>query len=149
MPEVTRTEEEILGQLPIKLRFGNKDYDVKPLRILKARMWRESLIKEVESIAGSLQQDASTSPVFVNGLAFVFLQFPQKMADLIFSYAPNLPREIIEGDSDEAGTEEQLARAFGQIVQIAFPFVGELRAMTQTLSMSASFPALAKSTKPQ
>jgi hypothetical protein len=145
MPEVKRSEEDILSQAPIVVKFGDVEYKIKPLRMIKAREWRDKLIKEVQSIGTSLQQDTSTSPVFIQGLAFVFLQFPQKMADLVFSYAPNLPREKIENE----GTEEQLARAFGQIVQIAFPFVGELQAMMQTLSMSASFPALAKSTKPQ
>lgn len=145
MPEVIRSEEDILGQLPITIKFGEAEYKVKPLRILKARKWRESLIESVKEISGTLQQDASTNPVFIQGLAFIFLQFPTKMADLVFSYAPDLPRETIENDA----TEEQLARAFGQIVQIAFPFVGELRAMTQTLNIASSFPVLAKSTKPQ
>lgn len=143
--ELQRTEEEILGQLPITVKFGEAEYKIKPLRIKKAREWRTKLIEEVTSISTMLQQDVSTSPVFIKGLAFVFLQFPEKMAELVFSYAPDLPKDRIE---DEA-SEEQLARAFGQIVQIAFPFLGELKAMTSTLSLASSFPALAKSTKPQ
>jgi hypothetical protein len=45
------------------------------------------------------------------------------------------------------GTEEQLAVAFGKIMQVAFPFVGELKTITQTLGVMASFPQSGKSLK--
>jgi hypothetical protein len=140
-----RTEDEIIGQLPITVKFGDKEYKIKPLTILKARKWRENLIGQIQTIAAALKQDTNTSEVFVSGLAFVFLSFPEKMADLIFTYAPDLPKETIE----EEGTEEQMSRVFGQIVQVAFPFLGELKAMSQTLGLASSFPASEKSTKPQ
>ena len=131
-----RTESQILAQEPIKVRLGEKDYDVPLLRILAARAWRKKLVEEVTAVSDVVKPDASTTPAFLNGLAFLFLQFPEKLADLVFGYAPSLPREEIE----ENATEEQLAKAFGQIVEVAFPFVGELKAVTQTLSLAANFP---------
>ncbi len=143
-----RTEAQIVAMSPITVRLGESDYEIKPLRITAAQKWREKLIQEVGAISGVLKQDASTSPAFINGLAFVFLQFPEKMLDLLFAYAPYLPQEAIR-DEEKGATEEQVSRAFGQIVQIAFPFVGELRAITQILSVAASsFPPSGKSTRP-
>ncbi len=133
-----RTEDDIVTMAPIKAKFGDKIYEIKPLRILAQRQWRSKVVEEVRAIGVILKPDAATMPVFVKGLAFVFLQFPEKIADLVFEYAKDLPRETIEAEA----TEEQLVRVFSQIVTVAFPFVEELRALTQTVGIAASFPQL-------
>ena len=140
-----RTEQQKVTMAPVKVLLGEKEYDVRPLRITPAQEWRETFMKQVADISGVLKQDANTSPVFIQGLAFVFLQFPQKMVELIFSYAPYLPREEVL-HRETGATEEQISLAFGQIVQLAFPFTGELAMVTKIMSMAANFPASVKST---
>jgi len=138
-----RTDEQQLTMAPIVVRFGTVDYDIKPLPMKKAQQWRAQLIETAKEIASTMKQDATISPAFLNGLAFILLQFPEKLVDLVCAYSPELPRETIENE----GTEEQLSRAFGQVVQVAFPFVGELRAISQTLSLAATFPRSESSSK--
>lgn len=142
-----RTDDQKLAMAPLKVRFGAKEYEIKLRRIGAAQRWREQFIKQMSEIVGQLKVEAGTAEAFMGGLGFVFLRFPEKMAELVFSYAPDLPREIIEGDSEDAGSEEQLACAFRQIIQVAFPFVQELGLVMQTLRLAASFPASARSTK--
>jgi hypothetical protein len=139
-----RTEEEILAQAPIKIALGNETYDVKPLRIKAARKWRSEVIGTVKEVAAQMQVPAENTPIFLNGLGFLFLQFPEKLADLFFAYAKDLNREEIEGDGEKGATEEQLACGFGQIMQVAFPFVKELQAMNSTIHLAGSIPPSAR-----
>jgi hypothetical protein len=142
LTKYSRSEEEIVGKLPILVKFGETEYKIKPLTILKAGAWRDKLVTEVNEIVDSLKGDGADSNAFTDGLAFVFLKFPQKVFDLVKSYAPDLEWEKI---ADEA-TEEQLSRAFGQIMVVAFPFLGELGATMQALQTAAKFSAPAKRT---
>ena len=138
-----RTEEQILAQDPIELKLGDKTYPVKVLTIKKARQWRKVMIEEVQKIALIASGEAGTQEAFLGGLGFMFLDFPEKMADLVFSYADELDRDLIEGTA----TEEQLCKAFGKIVEVAFPFVQELQTISGTLKLAAAFPTSVKSTR--
>lgn len=142
LTKYARTEEEIVGKLPITVKFGDIDYDIRPLTILKAGKWRDKLVKEVNEIVANLRGEATDNNVFTDGLAFMFLKFPHKVLSLVKDYAPDLDWEKIE---DEA-TEEQLSRAFGQIMVVAFPFLGELGATMQALQAAAKYSPQAKST---
>jgi hypothetical protein len=138
-----RSEADILARAPIKVQFGGKEYDVQVLTILKARKWREQLADVAKDIAGKLSGDTNgIDGAFFSGLAAGFLQFPEKIADLIFSYAPDLPRQEIE----ESATEEELALAFSQIMKVAFPFVRQLALVNTVLSTAQSLSPSAKFT---
>lgn len=136
-----RTEEEILAQAPIKMRFGAADYDVNILRFTKAREWRENAIKAVQEIVAAHTAECATNDAFTHGLAFFFLEFPDKMVDLILAYAVDVPRAVIENDA----TDEQVAFAFGQVVSIAFPFTKELATISSVMGTAATYPRSAKS----
>jgi hypothetical protein len=92
-PAPRRTEDEILSQAPIKVMLGNKEHHIKVLRIAQARAWREKLVNEVNEITKQLRVETGSDESFMGALGFTFLRFPEKMVDLVFSYAPDLPRE--------------------------------------------------------
>lgn len=127
-----RSEEQIISMAPIVARLGADDYNIKPLRILAQQKWRQDLIDNVTDIMGELSATASTDAVFLSGLGYAMLKFPEKMLKLVFLYAPDLPQEKIV----EEATEEQVARVFGQIVQVAFPFTAELQMISTVLGKS-------------
>jgi hypothetical protein len=69
-----RSEDQIISKI-IKITFGNIEYEVPVMPMGKARKWRDGLIKQVQEIATTLGAEADNSKTFVNGLAFVFLQY--------------------------------------------------------------------------
>jgi hypothetical protein len=139
-----RTEEQILARAPIGLQFGGKKYEAPILTILKARKWRETLINDAKEIAGSLTSETNgRDESFFVGLGTVFLGFPEKMADLVFAYAPDSRKKKLE-----QATEEELGVAFAAIMKVAFPFSRQLSLMTSIFQMGASLPSASeKSTK--
>ncbi len=135
MPLAPRTDDDKLSLAPIKVQFGGKPYEI-PIRTMnKARAWREQFVSSLSTIGTKLQGDVANLDNFIGGFAFAFLRFPEKLADLVFAYGPDLPREVIEGE----GTDEELAMAFSGIMQVAFPFRAELTMVNQVL-MSVEIP---------
>ncbi len=137
-----RTEDQIIAKDPLKLRFGTRDHDVPILGFRKAKEWRANAVDRVREIVNVHRTECDNNDVFTHGLAFFFLQFPDKMLDLICLYGPALDRNVIEDE----GTDEQVARAFGQVVAIAFPFTKELGMISTVMGIAQNFPQLAKST---
>lgn len=138
-----RTEADILACAPIKVRLGKTDHDVPVLTILKARKWREQFVEELKTISGALGAETQgADDAFFGGLAAGWLQFPEKIADLVFAYAgESLKREEIE----ETATEEELVAAFAQITKVAFPFLRQLAAVNQVLGTAATLSQSRKS----
>jgi hypothetical protein len=138
-----RSEQEAIEMAPLKLKFGTADYEVPVLRISKQREWRQKFMEIGAQLFGTTDQPA-TNASFQAGLAFVFLEYPEKVADLVFAYdvSGKLPQEVIL----EQATEEQLARAFSKIMVVAFPFARELAMTMQILEKAKTYQRLAKST---
>lgn len=144
MAELVRSDEDVMTQAPIEVILGEQTYNIKVLNIIKARAWRKQLVAGIAEIAKHVGTNSAMQQAFFSSFAFVFTQYPEKMADLFFAYATELERERIESEA----TEEQLALAWSKVTQVALlPFVPELRMISQALGIAETFPALAKSTK--
>jgi hypothetical protein len=136
MNNVTRSESDILTKAPIKVTLGSKEYDIPVLTIKKQREWREQMSREMQDIVGALAPSfdpQKTSSAFSAGLAVALTKFPEKLADLVFSYAPELPREEIM----ETATEEQISIAFSKIMRVSFPFLAHLQTVRSVIQASA------------
>lgn len=125
---IQRTEEDILSKSPIQVMLGSDRYDLKPLPIIKARAWRSKLADTMRGIVGDLSQPADKT---ASAITAALVAFPDKVADLVFAWSPELPTEKI---LDEA-TEEQLAVAFSGLMVMAYPFLAQL-AMTVQVTKS-------------
>jgi len=88
----------------------------------------------VASLLSSLPQYTSvttdTPDEFGEALNAVMVALPDKVVDLFFLYAKNLPREEIE----KTATDAELAKAFEQVVEIAFPLA---QSVTKTMERLA------------
>lgn len=111
-----RTEEEKTIQAPLKVKFGAKDYDIKPLSCMKSREWRQQVEEQLGPMAAKIQPLKIQERYVIAGLPAAIAMFPEKMCDLVFAYAPDLPKDTIL----EEATEEQLSLAFSQLWEIAF-----------------------------
>ena len=125
-----RTEEEILTQTGgIKVRLGGKEYILPLLVIRKAKLFRQH-IAELSSELARLAQVSSDNPSeFEAGIKTIMFTMPDKVLDLFFEYAgDSLDREAIENTA----TEAELADAFGEVMQQAFPLsVGLVKGLSR------------------
>lgn len=121
---------------PIKVRFGTTDYEIKLLRTNPQRKWREKLVAFYGEIVGNFSLSAVNLEVgvFKGGLIAALIKSPEKLAGLLFEYAPDLPRDTILDES----TEEQIVHAFQEVLEVAFPFVAVLKMTTEILNSELS-----------
>ena len=144
------SEEEIISQTPFTVRLGDKDYQIPPLPILKARAWRkklsevvspEILNREAPPEGADLNEWLKSS--FKDGILLSLVRSPEKIVDLVFEYAPSLSREEILGSEENPGkaTDAQFLLAFSAIMLRAFPFfslLGMLKEMFAGTTANAS-----------
>jgi|SRR5579862_1576781 len=129
-----RSEEDVVSRAPLSVRLGDKDYSIALLAVVPQRAWRKNLFAELVPILEpfNFQVDGKSMAA---GLTAALLHFPEKLADLVFAYSPDLPKdEILEN-----ATEEQIAAAFSAIMAVAFPFIPQLTTV-QMLMRTASSP---------
>jgi hypothetical protein len=139
-----RSESEMVSMAPLTLRLGTKDYSVPILNNRKAAAWRTELHAAMAPIIAGfdfsgidLNANHNVVQTAMNDrLKQEMLAFPQKLADLMFLYAPSLPAEEI---LDEA-TDEQIGLAFSQIAEVGYPFFFHLWATKRALAVPMEKP---------
>jgi len=112
-----RTEEQKIVQAPLLVILGGKEYQVKPLVIKDSRVWRQNVVKVLSSIPQFMGVTSDKPAEFGVALSAFMVTKPDEVVDLFFGYAKDLNREEIEA----AATDAELAKAFDQVVEIAFP----------------------------
>lgn len=125
---MNRSEEQIVAQEPLKLIFGGKSYEVKLLVIKDSREWRGKFA----DVLGHLPLFVNTTSPdkfseVINGM---FMDVPDRVMDLLFEYAKDLPREEIEA----VATDVEMAKAFESIIEVAFPLSRSMVGATMKLS---------------
>lgn len=130
---MVRTDDDKLSMNGFEVTLGTEKYRIECLKINPQRAWREKLSVELAPLVQTFNKTADQKS-FVHGLAGALIDFPEKLADMVFAYAPNLA-EKKEKIFEEA-TEEQLAIAFSNIMSIAFPYLAQLGLVTQVIRAS-------------
>lgn len=114
----------------IVVMFGDKEYTIPVLRMKAAAVWRKEYFERTKEVSTSMIIDGigdkeEMAKSVGNALTAALLNFPDKIPELVFSYAPSLnpDREQIE----ESAYDEDFTRAFGEIYKAAFqPFLASL-----------------------
>lgn len=112
-----RTEEDIVIQAGIKVILGGKDYSITPLVIRDSREWRRSVISLLAPVSQYTNVTTDEPDAFVEALTEMLVTMPDRVLDLFFGYAKELDREEIEG----IATDSEIAKAFSEVVKVAFP----------------------------
>lgn len=137
-----RTEAEMIARSPIKIMLGGKPYDLAILNRLGSRKWRELLIEKAHEVLTALSTEVTSMESLVGGLSTAMMLFPDKTAELISKWSPELEQSAL----DEA-TDEELSIALQQIIDVAFPYGPALRAIAKNMQLAAMMsPASAKYT---
>lgn len=118
----SRTEEDKLCQAPLVVVLGGQKYDVKPLVIKDSRQWRKDVVAALSPLLKNISIEEVKSEELVELINQTMSSTPDTIIDLFFGYAKSLNQEEIEA----VATDMELATAFGQVVDIAFPLVKSL-----------------------
>ena len=117
-----RTEDEKLTQSPIVVILGEKKYDIKPLVIRDSRRWRKDVASAISALPKYAAVNMTDVEAFGSAIDQLLAVMPDSIIDLFFSYAKDLDREKIEA----VATDAEIAAAFEQVVDIAFPLAKSL-----------------------
>jgi len=127
-----RSESDIVLKV-LKLTFGGKEYEIPVLRMAASAKWRAEFFERTAEVTTSLptqfdETKGDISKALGRGMFAALLQFPEKIPELVFSYAPSLPKEEIL----EAAYDQEFSIAFRQIWRVAFePFLASLGMVTE------------------
>lgn len=124
--------------------LAGREYKMAELPLRKNAAWRQLLGAELEQWGQLLGQ---TNEVDLNNLSGVLpvlrragdmvLQSPERIADLVFAYCPDIAAER-ETILDNA-YESELVEAFSACVKLAFPF-GKLTSLVTQFAATGSAP---------
>jgi hypothetical protein len=134
-----RSESDIIKKT-LTLHFGEKEYEVPVLRMLAAAKWRKEYFERTKDVSTSMivenmDDKGQLSKAISNALTGALIAFPEKIPELVFSYAATLPKEEIM----ESAYDQEFSRAFAQIWQVAFsPFLGALGTVLEMQKAAAS-----------
>lgn len=128
-----RTEDQIVSMEPIAVKFGATEYKLPILGINAQRAWREKLSAVLVPILEKFKPAASPNSAAF-GLAGALLDFPQEIAKMVFEYDST---KVLDSEKilNEA-SEEQMATAFSAVMQVAFPYTGQLAMLTHLVRES-------------
>jgi hypothetical protein len=118
-----RSESDDHAMTPLALRLGQHDYFVPLLTNEQARQWRKQLNDSLGDIVQNFQPTPGVdTKAFANGLTGALIEFPDKLAELVFAYGSNLPQEEIQ----KSASPKQIAIAFSAMMGEAYPFLPQL-----------------------
>jgi len=123
---MTRTEEDKVVQGSICVILGGEKYYIAPLVIKDSRQWRKKAINLISELPKYAEVTTDTPDEFGEALKAMLVDMPEKVAALFFEYAKDLDQKDIEAKA----TDMELAKAFEQVIEIAFPLA---QSMTKTM----------------
>jgi len=126
----TRTEGQIVAQAPTLVYFGGKEYEIKPLVIKESREWRKKLAQMMGELSPAINATTDTPEKFQQGINSLLVDMPDKIVELVFDYARDLPKDTIEA----VATDAEMAKAFEGILEVAFPLARSVTGITGKLS---------------
>jgi hypothetical protein len=113
-----RTEDDVISKAPILVTLGETQYGLKPLPVLKAREWRSKLAQTMQGIVTPMSAEQSPNTIGP-AMTAALVAFPDKVADLVFAWATDLPVDKVLNEA----SEEQIAVAYSAIMVMAYPFL--------------------------
>lgn len=134
-----RTTEDKMLASPITATLAGKEYEIKPLPRRAAREWRKkdeeyqrSVVSIAETPRDKFDQEA------LDGLMELQYGDPDKIAELVIAYSPEIPRDVIW---DEA-TDAEVLGAYMSCRMLANPY----RAFVNLDRMSSQMQTMTKPT---
>lgn len=115
-----RTDEDKVLQNPVSVTLGGEKYEIKPLPILKANKWRREFITLMQDISSLASVTSDDKDAFSKALSSILIDKPEKLVDLLFEYAVDLPRETIENSASSI----EILNAIEEVIGLESPFLG-------------------------
>ena len=113
-----RTDGDKLGKLGVMVTLGASEYEIRPLVIAQSRAWRKQAAEVLDSLGAMSDLDLERAGDMISAARVFLTQTIDTLFDLLFAYAPELPRDEIENTA----TDEQAVTALIEVFKLAFPF---------------------------
>ncbi len=124
-----RTEEDKIAQAGLQVILGGRAFEVRPLVIRDSREWRKKAIALVAPLPGYTNITTDDMESFEAALTALLVTMPDQCIDLFFEYAKDLDPKEVEG----IATDAEMAEAFEQVLEIAFPLAQSAPEMLKRL----------------
>lgn len=128
-----RTEEQKVISAPIVVILGGKEHKIAPLVIRDSREWRGKVIKLIAPLPSLVDINTEDAKGFGEALTQLLVTMPDQVIDLFFDYAKDLKKEEIES----IATDAEMAKAFEEVIKVAFPLAESLPKAMERFSQSA------------
>jgi len=125
-----RTEDQKIARAPIVVTLGGKEYEIALLVIRDSREWRKKVIGLIAPLPKLVKVTMEDSEDFENVLTQMMVTLPDQVGELFFEYAKELDRDEIEA----VATDEELSKAFEQVINVTFPLAASLPKVMARLS---------------
>lgn len=122
-----RTEEQKITQEPVVVVFGGKEYEIKPLPIIKASPWRKKFINLMGEVSALAKVTSDDQGDFIKALSDILAQKPDELVDLLFEYIPN--RKEIE----QIASSNEILKAMEEVIALEAPFLGAAIRITRVM----------------
>ena len=130
-----RTPVDVILERPSKVTFGGKVYEVAPAKIDQDMRWREKCGEFAGEFFGTLAQFSKPGGAIDQRAAIVSImpmlatKGLDRLMDLLFIYAPDLPRDEIEA----VATLDEKLDAVVEVLRLALPFILKLANLMQMM----------------
>lgn len=118
MSTTERSEDDKVGQAPIKVILGGKEMEIAPLVIRESREWRKKVGPWKAKLVKYASVDSDNPEKFEKALSILMVERIDETIDYFFEYARDLKREDIES----VATTKEVVTAFNEVFKVAFPF---------------------------
>lgn len=111
-----RTPEQIIGNEPFTVQFGDRKFKIKRLPISKAKAWRQQVMDHDSGVATQFSQTD-----FQERLKALNDAGPDLILDLVESFIKAQSGDKVSREQLEEATDEQLLGAYKQLLEVTFP----------------------------
>jgi len=126
----TTTKKVLASTVDVVL--GGVTYKVKPLAIRAAAAWLDKYEEYMRDLLAyqSMEVKSFSSADFTEGFREIMCSAPMRMTELLFEYAPDLPRETIL----DTATPLEIQTALQEVLCLANPLLAAAQ-IERTISM--------------
>ena len=112
-----RTEEDKLLQIPLVVKLGGQDYEIKPLPIKYSVPWIKKIVSMLSEASVFSRVTTDTPDLWKDAFITLMSSNPAQIVDLFWEYARDLDKNKLE----EVATSAEIMAAFEEVMTLERP----------------------------
>ena len=120
-----RTEEDKLLQIPLVVKLGGQDYEIKPLPIKYSVPWIKKIVSMLSEASVFSRVTTDTPDLWKDAFITLMSSNPAQIVDLFWEYARDLDKNKLE----EVATSAEIMAAFEEVMTLERPLFKGMQAL--------------------